>query len=580
MIKRPDNITSMNNDEEFTEGKIKEFLNDLGKDVSDAYYKAKAPGDEESQKAAEKTAEEHRANIAKAHKDIRDNPSYGQHLTTIKTYNDEIGAPTADALDTIASKLSGLAANNNSIVARARKSVLQFPIYITQTLPVNEAHIIGKLFERVYASLVQTVMSQHPYISEEEANDLVFLKQFHTNLKESTDLVFNEFYTPIDTIDEILQESVFYSEQLSPSMLVEFRKLTNLNEDLVKENARLLHEPLTGFTYLQEDVEKRITYGEVKREHWDEIARDIIDKDDKKKKIYDAADDATKKKMRDKEIEKRKAAIRALDKGNTIDGIGYLGGKYIYSLKTEEKTGSRNPVEEGPAAPVLLKDSDIKKTNGMLPYQMAVSFRVKGGNGHIDRDITFVIGIKSVMHLIHVQDLADELRDLIMGNSKTLQKVRYKTGEITFMDYMFNIKGLKSDASKGINGRKKWLNTLKRLGEYNKMNGSLLKKPIEAITGGNVPIPNGTLVLSQSDVTTLVDRTGIDISVVSTAKKLARTLFLIAIVVVDPSRGSMRVLFPDSDTDWDVQSLASIDAELAKTDNSQIMRELNRMVNR
>ena len=109
---------------------------------------------------------------------------------------------------------------------------------------------------------------------------------------------------------------------------------------------------------------------------------------------------------------------------------------------------------------------------------------------------------------------------------------------------------------------------------------SLLKKPIEAITGGNVPIPNGTLVLSQSDVTTLVDRTGIDISVVSTAKKLARTLFLIAIVVVDPSRGSMRVLFPDSDTDWDVQSLASIDAELAKTDNSQIMRELNRMVNR
>lgn len=122
--------------------------------------------------------------------------------------------------------------------------------------------------------------------------------------------------------------------------------------------------------------------------------------------------------------------------------------------------------------------------------------------------------------------------------------------------------------------------TLKRLGEYNSTNGSLLKKPITAITGGSVPIPNGTLILSQPDVTMLTNQTGIDLSVVSNAKKLARRLFLIAVVIVDSSAGTMRVLFTDSDNDWDVQSLASIDAELSKTDNSQIMRELNRMVNK
>jgi hypothetical protein len=42
----------------------------------------------------------------------------------------------------------------------------------------------------------------------------------------------------------------------------------------------------------------------------------------------------------------------------------------------------------------------------------------------------------------------------------------------------------------------------------------------------------------------------------------------------------MRILFPDMGDSWDVQSLASVDAELAKTDNSQIMKELNKMVNR
>ena len=112
------------------------------------------------------------------------------------------------------------------------------------------------------------------------------------------------------------------------------------------------------------------------------------------------------------------------------------------------------------------------------------------------------------------------------------------------------------------------------------MHGSLLKKPISAITGGSVPIPNGTLILSQPDVTMLMNQTGIDLSVVSNAKKLANRLFLFAVVIVDSSAGTMRVLFTDSDNDWDVQSLASIDAELSKTDNSQIMRELNRMVNK
>ena len=216
----------------------------------------------------------------------------------------------------------------------------------------------------------------------------------------------------------------------------------------------------------------------------------------------------------------------------------------------------------------------------MLPYPIECSFIIRGRRGDLDREVHYIIGIKSVMHLIRVQDLAEDLREIITGNIKSLQKVRYKTGEISFTDYLFNIKGIKKDASKHINYNKRWLNTLKRLGEYEKMKNSFLKGPISAVTGGSAPVPNGTIILSQTDVTTLTNETGIDLSSVANAKRLAKALFLIAVAIVDSSAGTMRVLFPDSDTDWDVQSLSSIDAEISKTDNSQILRELQRMANR
>ena len=102
----------------------------------------------------------------------------------------------ADALDKHV--FGKMRIDNRSIVARARNSVLQFPMYITQSCPVAPAQTISKLFERVYTTLVQTVLSQNQIMDEEEANNLVFLKKFHTNLKESTEdlLTHNESTDP------------------------------------------------------------------------------------------------------------------------------------------------------------------------------------------------------------------------------------------------------------------------------------------------------------------------------------------------------------------------------------------------
>lgn len=563
------------------------------------------------------------------------------------------GRDQADAIDRVRSKHT---VDTRSIIARARNSVLQFPIYVPQHIRANEAHIIAKMFERVYTTLVQTVLSQNPIMDEEEANNLVFLKKFHTNLKEAADVLVNKYYEPIDDIDAMMCESVFFEQKLTENCTVRFSVVPCTDKDIIMENARLMNEPLTGLVYLREaddnsgkkksgppagkreskesEVNERNMSGqdledmaasrslsaaerrlaqkpeaEIRHEVREQLAAQrpievatVDDHGNPRSREEMAADRAEQERDREdraqavtnRRLEEKRKAMKKLDKAvdqlkndikaGKITDCRYSNGRYLMGSRRAKTTHSpemkeKPIIDDAVKAPAILHDSDIKKINGLTPYTIEAEFRIRTKNG-LDRNVRYIIGIKSVLHQFRTQDLADDLRELVTGNIKSLQKVRYKTGEIKFKDYFFNIKGLKADAAKHVNYDKRWLNTLKRLADYNKMNGTLLKKPVEAIAGGNVPIPNGTMVLSQTDVTALTNQTGIDLSIVSNAKRLAKSLFLIAVVIVDSTEGTMRVLFPDSDSEWDVQSLAAIDAELAKTDNSQLMRELNHMVNK
>jgi len=537
-------------------------------------------------------------------------------MTAVANKGIKPAADTASELDRMLNKGK---VDTRSIIARAKNSVLQFPCYVTQSMPVNAAQILSKTFERVYASFVQTAIAQKKIIDESEANELLFLKQFHTNLKESVDVMYGGFYQPIDDLDAILKESVFAEYQITPDMTVEFRYVPETaSEYLVKECARLSSEPLDGFTYLQEAEKKGFVAKKVaKREqdaynasHDKETSattqtqlkpltdaelidiicdRDRISSEDKKLLQMSLKDVPDDKKDDKKEIEDRydraltafKAEIsRGKVKGYEIDGAGRIRTK-ISTSSTSTKVVQRKAPEtiKGPEVPTLLREVEIKKMNSIAPYMIECHFRVRS-QGKLDTDVHYLIGVKTIMHLIRTQDLAEDLRELVTGKIKSLQKVRYKTGEISYWEYLFNTKAIKKDAGKSINYNKRWVNTLKRLSEFDKTHGSLMRGPVSGLNKGDIPIPNGTLILTQPDVTSLTNETGIDLSVVGNAVRLAKSLFLIAVVIVDSSAGTMRYIFPDNMTDWDVQSLSAIDAEVAKTDNSQLMRELNRLVNK
>ena len=391
----------------------------------------------------------------------------------------------------------------------------------------------------------------------------------------------------------MMVDSLFYSEEVSKNCVAEFR-LSSAEPELTKENSRLLNEPLSGFFYLREAKDETTRSSITTRKTVEKILSDEELSEVAKKQgctleelKYDIAADNINVSYEGRPIKFRK-------RKNDNNGEYYLPAtNNISDTSTSKETRIHT---DDVKVPVLLREAEIRKINGMLPYTMEVSFRLRDDNGKLqDALVRYVLGIKTVLHLISIKDLSEDIREIVNGDIKTLRKVRYKSGELSFKDYLFDISNAKKTALNNVKTGKKWLNTLRRLAEYQKLKGTMFSK--YAVMGtafkatgdkgissmqdqAHFPIPNGTIVLSQPEVMKLKSDTGIDLNTVSNAKRLAKSLFLIAVVIVDATAGTMRVLFTDSDNAWDIQSLSSIEQEVNKVDNKKLANELNHMINR
>lgn len=184
--------------------------------------------------------------------------------------------PLAKNLEDLDKAIDKNRVDTRSIIARSRNSVLQFPVYISQSVPVNPAHVIARLYDRVYASFVQAVLSMHPIISEKEANEMLFLRRFHTNINEAVQTIINEYYRPIDEIDAMIQESVFYKKEIIPGCILECAWVPMSDNDIKMESARASHDLLDGFTYLKESdrIEKEVSWADVSQKELEQIAQE------------------------------------------------------------------------------------------------------------------------------------------------------------------------------------------------------------------------------------------------------------------------------------------------------------------
>ena len=227
-------------------------------------------------------------------------------------------------------------------------------------------------------------------------------------------------------------------------------------------------------------------------------------------------------------------------------------------------------------APEMLDETKIKKLNTMKPLMMNVQFHVQDKTGALSEAINYVVAVKTYNRIIDADTLPDVAEYPLKEMNKIARKAKWRAGELKFFrDIVFKVKQKKQTAVDSRDPKRKWY---RRLYELAHMTGDAPTKA--AIKGKNITwsvvksqieddfdfgvIPNSTLVISSNDVVNVKAKTGIDLLNGSTATKLCKELFLIAIVVIDTDAESIKILLPDNHDDYEVHSLASVNKQLAE----------------
>ena len=84
----------------------------------------------------------------------------------------------------MASQINTLDINNKSIIRGANDATFQFPILITDTIPIDMANTFARTMDRVYASFTQTWISLHPFMDISlDPTPISYLKKLHQNMR-------------------------------------------------------------------------------------------------------------------------------------------------------------------------------------------------------------------------------------------------------------------------------------------------------------------------------------------------------------------------------------------------------------
>ena len=221
-------------------------------------------------------------------------------------------------------------------------------------------------------------------------------------------------------------------------------------------------------------------------------------------------------------------------------------------------------------APKLV-DRDIKKNNDLVPYGIQVRLIAVNDKKEFVQYVDFVVGVKTVLHLVKSQDMIDNIVRCLQNKSILFKLLRWTTGEISlFKDIIFNLNDIKQDAINKRSGKSIFFNKLKRL----------KNKKVEPDSFSLVRkiIPNSTIIVTSYEVEDILNNYGIDIRKESNAKKILSSLFLMAFVIVDEGTGLVSILY-DGDSTFQNYSIETLEKDNAMHSN-KLGREIGRMIAR
>ena len=427
-----------------------------------------------------------------------------------------------NAKDEILGVKDVIAPEARTIAGKAMDGTLQFACLTTDSIDIDTANVLARSLERMYGSFVQTVLSLNSTIDiSKDRGPTDFLKRFHNNIRAMESVSVESEDDCGWYIDQVRkgQCEIFYNE--SANLLVVFNTADKATKKLLDHNREMMENSLGCF-----DVTPIPNVGN---------------------SVFYEADEAN-------DAELYSALTKSALRPN--------------AAKYTAADLSKSDVKE--SIPKMMNDMDVKKSNDFQPYSMSVKLMAVNDRQEFVQFMTFVVGIKVILHPIHSDEMIPNIVRAISNQGRFFNFIRWTTGEKSFFaDLMLNINDVKLDAANRSKGASAWWQTLKRMKER--------KNAYNAFFNKSKLIPNATMVLSRFEVDYIKNHYGYNLDDEKIAKKLIGALFLMGFIIVDDANQSIKILFADAAPTYQYYALSTLNREV-QASSDKLGKEIVRMI--
>lgn len=503
------------------------------------------------------------------------------------------------------------AKRRGSIIASAKQNMFEFPVFISNNVPLEYATATTALLDQVYLSYLQMAISVNPVVNEDDAKKGLQFAGFKTDISKY--LEYTDMSYAHDACHAVYEED---------RCVVEFNMISIEDSDAKIINEYCDHEPLSEFSHYFQEAEKvsKDDYDDDDFKSSDE--KDVVDKGSNKTrekeggedeeyspqrtkhtpskvdkdliiaqinkynaeydKIQKDLDNAKKDgKLKDAQLKKIEAELRDL-RTKSADLSGQLVNYSTFmkncaeleriKLDMEKKMEENSPVNArldkavkaaaGRYKAPQLDESAMQRLNTMKPLTSMVTLKSTD-----DFDREYIIGVKTYSRLIDASILPEVAEYPLKEMNKISRKAKWRAGELKFFkDIVFKIKQKKQTAIDSKDPKRKWYRRLYTLAHSK---GDALSAGIFSKRSQNTGVlPNVSIIITKGDVDNVKAQTDIDLLDSKTATNFCNELFLMAFIVIDNDAGSIKILLPDLHNDFEIHSLASVNKQLASLDTA------------
>ena len=499
-----------------------------------------------------------------------------------------------DAYSSIKSKFSADAGTRGakSLIGKAAKNLFEFPVFVSSSVPLEYATAVNSLLEQMYAAFLQMAVSINPVVTKREVASGKVFQNLKTDITKFVEYAEYDWqkeacHNVITTDDSILEFNMIDLSAMESKILLEAANYEPLAEfDHYFQEASIAgRRHATKYTQSLKDREEREKNADLRSKQHDKDTH--REQEDKHRKATEDEVDRQTKRARD-------AEKHEWERAKAINDSQMAAQRYQINEKDEERAKKREAREEAEEkfrvkerqadmitfnnsrekhavdmkvkAPQMLDESKIQKLNTMKPLMMQVGIKVMDDKGSVSDMIDYVVGVRTHCRIVKADVLPDVAEYPLKEMSTLTRKAKWRAGEIKFLDFLFAHKEKKQAAYDSRDVNRKWYHRLYTLA-HSKGSRSLAEKITGKSASGGL-IPNATIVMTKADVDMIEAEKGIDLLKGGTARSFCNELFLMSLIVVDIDAQSIKILLPDINNDYEVQSLASVQKQIATLDTS------------